>query len=318
MNKMIEEPVVEAEFDTRAFRNCLGQFSTGVVVVTAQVGDHRAGVTVNSFSSLSLDPPLVLWSLIRTSRSAPVFEAAERFAINILAHDQIEVSQMFASKSDDKFAGVSWRPGKNGSPVLDGCAATFECSTQAIHEGGDHHLIVGRVDGFSHQEKEGLAFSRGRYGIVIDQTPEPDAQSQGVANLSTEEPTFGSLLFQAHMCTWRDFDELRNHMGISVSESRVLFVLAATGPAFIDKIVDRSNMPQEEIRLTIVALEAAGLVARAADGVISLAPAGKARRAAIRKAIEQHEARMLANIPAKELAVATKVLKNYVAQNTAV
>src|SRR5579871_1846260 len=149
--------------DPKAFRRCLAQFSTGVTVMTTQADGGPAGVTANSFSSLSMEPPLVLWSIGRTSRSFASFTTSKHFNVNILATDQIEMSQVFASRTEDKFAGIDWHPGVLGSPVLPGVLAYLECETVTTLEGGDHVILVGRVRRYSRYAGKALLYSQGRY-----------------------------------------------------------------------------------------------------------------------------------------------------------
>ncbi|SDG78616.1 flavin reductase family protein [Roseospirillum parvum] len=155
--------------DSRAFRSALGLFATGVTVVTTGDGGGRtAGMTVNSFSSVSLDPPLILWCLGKGSPSQPVFEAAGHFAVNVLAAGQEALSTQFA-RPGDKFAGVDWRPGRFGDPLIEGAIATFECRTTARHDAGDHLILVGQVAHFDHRDGEPLLFFGGRYGRLTSQ-----------------------------------------------------------------------------------------------------------------------------------------------------
>jgi flavin reductase (DIM6/NTAB) family NADH-FMN oxidoreductase RutF/DNA-binding IclR family transcriptional regulator len=155
-----------SKFDQRQLRNVLSTFTTGVTVVTTRAADGKAyGVTVNSFSSVSLDPPLVLWSQATTSSSFSAFQATDSFAVNILAEDQIEVSNHFAKSQDDKFKGIAHREGINGVPVIDGAAAHLECIKVATYPGGDHVVYVGRVERISHSHRRPLAFSCGRYAV---------------------------------------------------------------------------------------------------------------------------------------------------------
>ena len=158
-------------FDSSWFRAALGQFATGVTVVTAR-SDSGAlvGLTVNSFSSLSLDPPLVLWSLVSSSSSAAAFREAPHFAINILSDQQVEVSQRFASKVPNKFGAVEVGEGVGGSPLITGCAAWFECSTESMQEAGDHILFIGRVQRFSRADRKPLIFCAGKYLFVDGET----------------------------------------------------------------------------------------------------------------------------------------------------
>jgi flavin reductase (DIM6/NTAB) family NADH-FMN oxidoreductase RutF len=162
----IEQVSAGAAIDPIAFRNALGCFPTGVAIITTlDASGQAAGLTCNSFSSVSLDPPLVAWSLRLASKSIDIFRAADGFAINILHDDQTELSSRFASSTrTDKFDGVAWAPGHLGSPVIVGAVSNFQCSTFARHVAGDHVLFIGEVKAFSHSEQEpSLVFYRGRY-----------------------------------------------------------------------------------------------------------------------------------------------------------
>lgn len=139
--------------DPRDFRNALARFATGINVITTTGPDGRpAGVTVNAFSSVSLDPPLVLFCMGKGSSSHDLFTSAEAFAINILAADQEHLSNLFAGKAENKFAGVEVETGKGGCPLLTGCLATLECRREALHDGGDHTIVVGRVENLRYAE----------------------------------------------------------------------------------------------------------------------------------------------------------------------
>lgn len=152
-------------FDALALRQVLGSFVTGVTVITTVDAQGRPhGLTVNSFSSVSLDPPLVLWSQSASAPSHPVFSAAERFAVNILADDQVAVSQRFARGGADKFAGVAVRAGLGGVPLLEGCAAHLECRRVQAYPGGDHVVFIGEVERIErHGSTTPLVFGNGRY-----------------------------------------------------------------------------------------------------------------------------------------------------------
>lgn len=140
-------------------------FATGVTVVTARDADGSLiGLTANSFNSVSLDPPLVLWSLSRRAGSLPVFAAGTHYAINILAADQMQLAGQFAAKNVDRWAGVAFHPGVAGAPVLDGAVAVFECFNRSQYEEGDHVIFVGEVEHCSQRpEATPLIFHGGRY-----------------------------------------------------------------------------------------------------------------------------------------------------------
>lgn len=154
----------EAAAAPKRFRNALGAFATGVTVVTTlQENGEPRGFTANSFSSVSLDPPLVSICIARTASSHPVFKAAPRFAVNILAQDQRDVSGVFASKRPDKFEQVAWASGATGSPVLEGCAAWFDCRRHEVVSAGDHDILIGEVVDFDGSNRLPLGYCRGAY-----------------------------------------------------------------------------------------------------------------------------------------------------------
>ena len=156
-----------ADIDARALRNALGAFATGVTIVSCRGPDGAAvGLTVNSFSALSLDPPWVLWSLRLASPSLGAFDAAPRFAINVLAEAQVDLSRRFASPQAAKFDEGQWLDGIERLPVLAGCAASFECECVSRQDAGDHRLYVGRVLRARSQSVPPLVFHRGHYHLL--------------------------------------------------------------------------------------------------------------------------------------------------------
>lgn len=153
-----------SSIDPKQLRNAFGQFMTGVTVVTTNDRDGQpVGFTANSFSSVSLEPPLLLVCLANSSSNYDTFCAADGFAINILAEDQTEVSNTFARPVDDRFAAVSWQRGPHGSPLLDGVCAWFDCSMERRIEAGDHVILIGRVQAFDSFERGGLGYASGGY-----------------------------------------------------------------------------------------------------------------------------------------------------------
>ncbi len=134
-------------FTSSDFRNALGMFATGVTIVTARdASGLRVGLTANSFASVSLDPPLVLWSLSRQAGSVPAFSSGSHYAINILAADQRALAERFASREGDRFEGLTLRQGAGGAPIIEGAAAVFECFNRSRYEEGDHIIFVGEVE----------------------------------------------------------------------------------------------------------------------------------------------------------------------------
>ena len=159
------------KFDTRSFRSALGTFATGITVVTSIGPDgERLGFTANSFNSVSLDPPLVLFSLDRRAYSLRHFEQAGVFAINVLREDQEEVSTAFARALSDKWDSVKFETWETGCPILIDALANFECETKSMHDGGDHVIFVGQVLALRTNEGRPLLYYRGAYRQLIETT----------------------------------------------------------------------------------------------------------------------------------------------------
>ncbi len=148
--------------DPLAFRAALSRYPTGVTVITCAGPDGPIGITANSFASLSLDPPLILWSPAKSSRRAASFVSAERFAVHVMGAEQRAAADGFTRRAD-AFAALDWRE-EDGLPLIDGCLARLACATHAVHDAGDHHLILGRVTAAEEREGAALVFAGGRYG----------------------------------------------------------------------------------------------------------------------------------------------------------
>ena len=149
--------------DTRALREAFGAFMTGVTIVTACDEGGPAGLTANSFTSVSLSPPLLLVCVNGASRSLAAIRRAGGFAVNILAEDQRDLSNRFAGPAEDRFAGIEWRPGPVGGPVLAGVCGWFDCRLHDEVRAGDHIILIGEVAGFDHPGGAPLGYARGGY-----------------------------------------------------------------------------------------------------------------------------------------------------------
>lgn len=161
--------------DPRDFRNALGTFATGVTIVTAMSADGRPyGITCNSFASVSLNPPLVLWSLGMFSQGLPIFQNASHFTINVLDASQQRLAMQFARSSGDKFAGVNWIPGLGNAPILADVVANFQCRAANRYYGGDHVIFLGAVEAYAYGRNNPLLFARGSFGrFLADDGSEP-------------------------------------------------------------------------------------------------------------------------------------------------
>lgn len=222
----------------RAFRQALGSFATGVTVVTTFEG-QPVGVTANSFNSVSLDPPLVLWSLARTSGSMDAFRHAGHFAVHILGAHQESLSGRFARAGEDKFAGISWRKGGQGSPVFDDFSALFECRTVETYDGGDHVIFIGKVENFERRDVAPLLFHAGRYA-------DAKARSAGQTDedVVPEDGRFTQdflmyLLSRAHFQSSSSTRALWQELGLTETDMLVLSALSMKGP------LDRASLQTE-------------------------------------------------------------------------
>jgi 3-hydroxy-9,10-secoandrosta-1,3,5(10)-triene-9,17-dione monooxygenase reductase component len=153
--------------DSAAFRSVLGHFATGITIITAMDGDEPVGLAANSFTSVSLDPPLVLFCAAKSSSTWPRIQRAGHFTVNVLDEDQEELCRIFATPGADRFGQIGWRVHSRG-PILDDVHAFLDCTVEAEHEGGDHIIVVGRVRDLGLTADAGpLLFYQGRYGRLL-------------------------------------------------------------------------------------------------------------------------------------------------------
>lgn len=251
-----------------AFRSALGRFVTGVTIVTTRDADGQAiGLTANSFNSVSLDPPLVLWSLALGSPNLAAFRQSKAWAIHILSADQEDLSNRFATRSVDKFEGLAIEDGPEGAPLIPGCAARFGCRSTFEYEGGDHAIFVGEVVDFSDRDAQPLIFHGGRYGGVFS-----GAKSTRPADLEHDGEFgryfIGHLLNRAYHTAFTELRREYQKRGLRSSEYSVLVALglgdgcgrgeltqrAANGgvdlpDAAIDRLIERDIIIAEGDRL---------------------------------------------------------------------
>jgi 3-hydroxy-9,10-secoandrosta-1,3,5(10)-triene-9,17-dione monooxygenase reductase component len=169
--------------DARKFRDVLGTFTTGVTIITTRGADGvPVGITANSFNSVSLEPPMVLWSLARSARSLEAFSASSHWAVHILSISQEELSRRFARSGNDKFAGLDVLTGLGGTPLLTGCVARLQCRSSFQYEGGDHIIFVGEVLDFEAGPTPPLVFQAGRYSVAAPKVDSVAADRSATAN----------------------------------------------------------------------------------------------------------------------------------------
>ena len=290
----------EAAFDTRAFRDALGSFATGVTVITTCAPDGSpVGLTANSFNSVSLEPPMVLWSLARASRSLPAFEQANHWAVHVLAADQEAVSNRFARRGEDKFAGLPVERGEGDVPLLRGCAARFECRGAFRYDGGDHVIFVGEVVRFARGPAAPLVFHAGQYALAAtkDKTlAEP--RSARLAG-SFGEDFLGYLLGRAYHQLYHGISAHAAKQGLSDPEYFVLSTLTVRERASadeIDAVLDPVGMVPAAALLA--RLQERGLVQRASADAreFVLTPRGRDTTLHVIAAAKSIEADLLGRI----------------------
>ena len=290
--------------DDRAFRRALGQFATGVTVIGTVHDGCGYAMAANSFSTVSLDPPLVLWSIRKASRSATAFTSSGHFTINVLEESQTRLANLFARPHDEPLSQTPWAPGIDGDPLLHGCLAHFECATEALVDGGDHHVIIGRVRRYARFHGKPLLFAQGEYGWLGRR---PDNASIKHSQRVSEQMLFLSLLRAAeqHMSTL--FDAHRRQLGLTPTATRVLNHLAYAEDTATD-IAGQTPLSPQAIDDSLAELESRGLAQRDDVGTWHLTQDGAARRASLRQGAEEFTARQLDGIPAEDLAAAERVL----------
>lgn len=218
--------MTQANIDPVDFRRALGSFATGVTIITTRTADGEAlGLTVNSFNSVSLNPPMVLWSLAETYMGYAAFQNAQYWAVHVLSAKQEPLSNRFASKGEDKFRGLDLEEGLGGVPLLRGCSARFVCETAFQYEGGDHRIFVGEVKAFEQTPTPPLVFHSGRYAHATPRQPGEDEPRHPYLAGSFDENFLGYLLGRSH---YRFFAQIRPHLqseGLSDEEFYLLSTL---------------------------------------------------------------------------------------------
>jgi 3-hydroxy-9,10-secoandrosta-1,3,5(10)-triene-9,17-dione monooxygenase reductase component len=214
---------------TRQFRAALGSFATGVTIVTTRsASGDDIGLTANSFNSVSLDPPMVLWSLARKSLSLPAFLESGFFAVHVLAATQEDLSVTFATRGANKFAGLEVARGAGGIPLIAGCSAVFQCKTAFNYEGGDHVIFVGEVQEFEHFNRPPLVFHSGRYAVAVEKpaaTPAAPVREESEPDSSFSQDFLIYLLERAHFQLFLSLRRDLERHGLSEDQWFILSIL---------------------------------------------------------------------------------------------
>lgn len=253
---------LERESHTRRFRDALGAFATGVTIVTTRDREGRdVGLTANSFNSVSLDPPMVLWSLAKNARSLPAFVEATHFAVHVLAADQEELSLRFAARGADKFSDLELDRGPERIPLLRGCSARFQCSTAFRYEGGDHMIFVGAVEAFDHTDRPPLVFHGGRYALAVQKDLASSTPESAEPDSSFSQDFLIYLLGRAHFQLFLGVRrELELH-GLSEEQWFVLSILGLSDDRTVAELDQLLWYTGKRVTYELIAnLTAAGLV----------------------------------------------------------
>jgi 3-hydroxy-9,10-secoandrosta-1,3,5(10)-triene-9,17-dione monooxygenase reductase component len=260
-----------AALDAHAFRRALGAFATGVTIVTTCHEGGDVGLTANSFNSVSLNPPMVLWSLGKTSRSLAIFAGASHFAVHILSLDQEALSARFATRGADKFGGLDCARGHGDVPLLEGCAARFQCRKIFEYEGGDHIIFVGEVLAFDHAEKPPLLFHGGKYAAAAPRVGDPGAKQS-----ERSEESLGHLITRAYFALRAPALRHAEERGITWNERHLLGALLDEDGRSIEQINELIGYTGLVATADCVErLAAAGLITTNAAGALWLTPAGR-------------------------------------------
>jgi 3-hydroxy-9,10-secoandrosta-1,3,5(10)-triene-9,17-dione monooxygenase reductase component len=214
------------QIDPKALRQALGAYTTGVTIITTRSANGEpVGITANSFSSVSLDPPLVLWSLARSAHSLAAFSQSSHWNVHVLSMEQEDLSNRFAKAGENKFAGIDLDVGISDSPLLPRCSARFQCKKAFEYDGGDHIIFVGEVLGFDRSERPSLAYSAGNYAIPTKKTNAKLSKSTAQHNSPYSEDLLGYLLGRAHYQMLARMKVIYTKYGINESDFFIIATL---------------------------------------------------------------------------------------------
>ncbi len=291
MEKMTHQP----PFQSGEYRQALGTFATGITVVTARSDTGElVGLTANSFTSVSLDPPLILWCLSNSSDSLAVFRNAGYFAVNILAADQQDLSRHFARKQKDKFVSINYRSGNAGAPLLDGCVTWLQCRVVNSYLAGDHHVFIGEVEQLETTGKEALLYHQGSYAMSL---PLPDSTTGKGLTPPEETGTKSNLytlLVQAIHTYQERFEARQNEVVDNKYEARLLILLNEPGHHDAGELSRKIQIPRTETEAILVDMQTRGLLNIKGEGSVTLTGPGLDKAVILWELVRQHEKDALA------------------------
>ena len=308
------DPRVELE----GFRRSLAEFATGVTVISTSAGGERFGLTSNSFTSVSLDPPLVLWSIRRESKSFAAFAACSHFAVNVLAEDQIALSQHFARSGPDKFRDIDCNAGEGAVPLLSGIAASFECVCRQTLDGGDHLILIGEVVRYHRHDRRPLLFVKGGYAVSAEHPDMRAFAAGGSADRSDggEERVLSNLMIRAYSSIASRLEQGRQTegLGLTLMQARLLRAAATSPDRTLDALMPELFLDFGASRSLLESVVSLGLVAVDDHGRIRLTAEGEGRLREIVAHARANEAILFQGIPDSDLATVRRVLNTMVSK----
>lgn len=295
---MVAQQKTHTEVPKGNFRRALGQFPTGVTVITAIDDQNRpVGVTASSFNSVSQNPPLILWSVDKSAFSAEIFSQAEHFAVNILGKHQIDIANNFARTGKNKFANIPYSKGRNDCPILEDLAAYLECRTWSIYEGGDHLIIVGEVMQYcSSDYVVPLVFAQSSYAMPVQNISDMLSNKAHNAEDSSNGFLNNYLLYQlwaVHSLYASDlYQLLLEECGVIPEEWRVLTLLLDNNGLTIQDLAEATSQPPDDCLGTLVRMQANDYLTLNDEGLIWMTATGLTLAKRLVYTAEQHEIRM--------------------------
>jgi 3-hydroxy-9,10-secoandrosta-1,3,5(10)-triene-9,17-dione monooxygenase reductase component len=299
-------------FDPKDFRRALGMFATGVTIVTTQAGDGApVGVTANSFNSVSLTPPLVLWSLAKSARSLQAFSDASHWNVHVLAEDQVAMSNLFARAGEDKFSGLQLDAGLNNTPLLHACSARFQCRTMFQYEGGDHIIFVGEVLGYDRSERPPLLYVTGNYALATPKAEPVSTEPRAdIGSALYSEELLGYLLGRSHHQFMASFRSRLDERHLSDGDFYVLSTLSVREPLTAEEIAQHVAYTAVNLdKTTLDSLCSRGLLQHSGaagtgymlsfngrDAVLHILAAAKDVEASVVDRLGEQEAALLRNL----------------------
>jgi len=303
------------KIDPRALRQALGMFGTGVTIVTARgLEGAPIGVTASSFNSVSLDPPLVLWSIARSARTCPAFMEARHWNVHVLSAEQEALSTRFGRRGEDKFAGLDLDESLTEAPLLRGCSARFQCRTQFAYDGGDHVILVGEVLAFDRTGHAPLLYVTGGFAIANPRSPDVATADGAIGNDALfDENLLGFLLGRAHLLYTNAFRPTFVRHGLSDADFYILSLMGLRQPIGTAELAEHLGFTGiEATGESLGQLAARGLVAGDAQGRYSLSEAGRQVIVAALAACKAVQEDLIDRVGALEVASLRNLLKRVI------